>query len=185
VNRCTGHVILGVDRLTSHAAQMDREPELKIIRRAFAKQRRDAVRGCMARPAKGGGRLILPLTADGFPNRDVRRGIVFRIERCGPEFFACRISGVAIFPCEGGRDEGRRTGTRCGLRQGRRRARDPAVPAGRFAGRPMLAARAGLVSRLPLMHRTFYIRLARVEGGGRAVGSLFPLEGCGATIRSL
>ena len=27
----------------------------------------------------------------------------------------------------------------------------------------MLAARAGLVSRLPLMHRTFYIRLARVE----------------------
>jgi hypothetical protein len=27
----------------------------------------------------------------------------------------------------------------------------------------MLAARAGLVSGLPLMHRTFYIRLARVE----------------------
>ena len=26
------------DRLTSHAAQMDREPELNIIRRAFAKQ---------------------------------------------------------------------------------------------------------------------------------------------------
>jgi len=37
-NRCTGHVILGLDRLTRHAAQMDREPELKIIRRAFAKQ---------------------------------------------------------------------------------------------------------------------------------------------------
>ena len=37
-NRRTGHVILGLDRLTSHAAQMDREPELKIIRRAFAKQ---------------------------------------------------------------------------------------------------------------------------------------------------
>src|ERR1700722_4653414 len=36
-NRCTGHVILGLDRLTRHAAQMDREPELKIIRRAFAK----------------------------------------------------------------------------------------------------------------------------------------------------
>jgi protein-L-isoaspartate(D-aspartate) O-methyltransferase len=51
------------------------------------------------------GRLILPLTADGFPNRDVRRGVVFRIERCGTEFFARRISGVAIFPCEGGRDE--------------------------------------------------------------------------------
>jgi len=41
----------------------------------------------------------------------------------------------------------------------------------------MLAARAGLVSGLPLMHRTFYIRLARVEECGRAVGSLFPLEG--------
>jgi hypothetical protein len=38
VKRRTGHVILGLDRLTSHAAQMDREPELKIIRRAFAKQ---------------------------------------------------------------------------------------------------------------------------------------------------
>ena len=32
---------------------------------------------------KEGGRLILPLTADGFPNRDVRRGVVFRIERRG------------------------------------------------------------------------------------------------------
>src|ERR1700722_3976743 len=37
-NRCTGRVILGLDRLTRHAAQMDREPEPKIIRRAFAKQ---------------------------------------------------------------------------------------------------------------------------------------------------
>src|ERR1700736_5441791 len=54
---------------------------------------------------KEGGRLILPLTADAFPNRDVRRGAVFRIERHGPEFFARRISGVAIFRCEGGRDE--------------------------------------------------------------------------------
>jgi protein-L-isoaspartate(D-aspartate) O-methyltransferase len=50
---------------------------------------------------KDGGRLILPLTADGFPNRDVRRGVVFRIERCGGEFLARRISGVAIFPCVG------------------------------------------------------------------------------------
>jgi protein-L-isoaspartate(D-aspartate) O-methyltransferase len=30
---------------------------------------------------------------------------VFRIERRPPEFFARRISAVAIFPCEGGRDE--------------------------------------------------------------------------------
>ena len=35
----------------------------------------------------------------------VRHGSVFRIERRGSEFFARRISGVAIFPCEGGRDE--------------------------------------------------------------------------------
>jgi protein-L-isoaspartate(D-aspartate) O-methyltransferase len=260
-NRCTGHVILGLDRLTRHAAQMDREPELKIIRRAFAKlvmaaggvsdPRVEAAFAAVARedflgpgpwqivrwgggyrttpdsdpvylytddvigilpernlnsgqpslhaalivaaapqpgehvvhvgagvgyyttilaeligaegrvtaiefdaelaaramanlaqaprvrvvhgdgtrvlfepadviyvnagatrPAdiwldrlKEGGRLILPLTADGFPNRDVRHGAVFRIERRGPEFFARRISGVAIFPCEGGRDE--------------------------------------------------------------------------------
>jgi protein-L-isoaspartate(D-aspartate) O-methyltransferase len=54
---------------------------------------------------KEGGRLILPLTADGFPIRDVRRGVVFRIERRGPELFARRVSAVAIFPCEGGRDE--------------------------------------------------------------------------------
>jgi protein-L-isoaspartate(D-aspartate) O-methyltransferase len=54
---------------------------------------------------KEGGRLILPLTADGFPNRDVRRGGVFWIERRGPEFLVRRISGVAIFACEGGRDE--------------------------------------------------------------------------------
>ena len=33
---------------------------------------------------KEGGRLIVPLTADGFPNRDVRHGAVFRIERRGP-----------------------------------------------------------------------------------------------------
>ena len=45
------------------------------------------------------------MTADAFPNRDVRRGAVFRIERHGPEFLARRISGVAIFPWEGGRDE--------------------------------------------------------------------------------
>jgi protein-L-isoaspartate(D-aspartate) O-methyltransferase len=41
------------------------------------------------------GRLILPLTAGGFPNGDVRGGVVFRIERCGLEFLARRISGVA------------------------------------------------------------------------------------------
>src|SRR5262249_50717994 len=47
----------------------------------------------------GGGRLILPLTAAGFPDGDVRHGAVFRIERRGSDFFAQRISAVAIFPC--------------------------------------------------------------------------------------
>jgi protein-L-isoaspartate(D-aspartate) O-methyltransferase len=51
-----------------------------------------------------GGRLILPLTAAGFPNGDVRHGAVFRIERRDSEFVARRISAVAIFPCEGARD---------------------------------------------------------------------------------
>jgi protein-L-isoaspartate(D-aspartate) O-methyltransferase len=51
-----------------------------------------------------GGRLILPLTAGGFPNADVGHGAVFRITRQEDGFLAKRISGVAIFPCEGVRD---------------------------------------------------------------------------------
>lgn len=51
-----------------------------------------------------GGRLILPLTAGAFPAGDVQQGAVFRIERRGGDFLAQRISGVAIFPCEGMRD---------------------------------------------------------------------------------
>ena len=34
----------------------------------------------------------------------MRQGAVFRIERQGSDFLARRISGVAIFPCEGMRD---------------------------------------------------------------------------------
>jgi protein-L-isoaspartate(D-aspartate) O-methyltransferase len=34
-----------------------------------------------------------------------RAGAVFRIERRGKEYLACWISGVAIFPCAGNRDE--------------------------------------------------------------------------------
>jgi protein-L-isoaspartate(D-aspartate) O-methyltransferase len=58
-----------------------------------------------------GGRLILPLTSNkGFMHNDPpvpiqRRGAVFRIERRAGEFLARWISAVAIFPCEGGRDE--------------------------------------------------------------------------------
>jgi protein-L-isoaspartate(D-aspartate) O-methyltransferase len=51
-----------------------------------------------------GGRLILPLTASEFPSGDARQGAVFRIERRSSAFLAKRISGVAIFPCEGMRD---------------------------------------------------------------------------------
>jgi protein-L-isoaspartate(D-aspartate) O-methyltransferase len=46
----------------------------------------------------------VPLTEAGFPMGDARRGAVFRIERRGDEYLARRISGVAIFPCVGGRD---------------------------------------------------------------------------------
>jgi protein-L-isoaspartate(D-aspartate) O-methyltransferase len=58
---------------------------------------------------RDGGRLILPLTTDEGhrarePEQIARRGAVFRIERRGGEFLAERISGVAIFPCEGARD---------------------------------------------------------------------------------
>jgi protein-L-isoaspartate(D-aspartate) O-methyltransferase len=52
-----------------------------------------------------GGRLILPLTEAGFPQGDVRRGAVFRIERHGDDYAVRRISAVAIFPCAGGRDD--------------------------------------------------------------------------------
>jgi protein-L-isoaspartate(D-aspartate) O-methyltransferase len=54
---------------------------------------------------RDGGRLLLPLTAVGFPNTDLRHGAVFRIERHNGDFHAQRISGVGIFPCEGVRDD--------------------------------------------------------------------------------
>ena len=34
-----------------------------------------------------------------------RAGAAFRIERRGKEYLVCWISGVAIFPCAGNRDE--------------------------------------------------------------------------------
>ena len=57
-----------------------------------------------------GGRLILPLTTSrgllaNNPTSMQRRGAVFRIERRTPEFLAQWITPVAIFPCEGVRDE--------------------------------------------------------------------------------
>lgn len=70
---------------------------------------------------------------------------MFRIERRGPEFLARRISGGAIFPCESGRDEVSEQALAATFDKGRRRTRDPAVSARRFAGRPTLAVRAGLV----------------------------------------
>lgn len=57
-----------------------------------------------------GGRLILPLTSgENFGANTLanvqRSGAVFRIVRRGDDFFATRISAVAIFPCAGNRDE--------------------------------------------------------------------------------
>lgn len=58
-----------------------------------------------------GGRLVLPLTTnkgfeyDGPPMHILKRGAVFRIEKRQGDFTAKMISGVAIFPCEGARDE--------------------------------------------------------------------------------
>ncbi len=57
-----------------------------------------------------GGRLILPMTSDeGFGAKSIERmasaGAVFRIERRGHDYLARWISGVAIFPCAGNRDE--------------------------------------------------------------------------------
>jgi protein-L-isoaspartate(D-aspartate) O-methyltransferase len=72
--------------------------------------------GC-TRPAENwldrladGGRLILPMTSDqGFSAKSLERieraGAVFRIERRGKDYLAYWISGVAIFPCAGSRDE--------------------------------------------------------------------------------
>lgn len=58
---------------------------------------------------KTGGRLMLPLTTNkGFSTdfAEIRRhGGVFRIVRTPEEFLASWISAVAIFPCEGVRDE--------------------------------------------------------------------------------
>ena len=49
----------------------------------------------------------------------------------------------------------------------------------------MLAARAWLVSGLPLMHPTFYIRFARVEEAAALSDLCFRSKVGGATIRGL
>jgi protein-L-isoaspartate(D-aspartate) O-methyltransferase len=58
---------------------------------------------------KDGGRLVLPMTTDdGYGSRSRRsrpRGAVFVITREGRDFAARWVSGVAIYPCAGLRDE--------------------------------------------------------------------------------
>jgi protein-L-isoaspartate(D-aspartate) O-methyltransferase len=44
--------------------------------------------------------------------------MVFRVERRGEEFVATRISGVAIFPGEGGRDEASEAALRAAFEKG-------------------------------------------------------------------
>src|SRR6202049_4922936 len=95
---------------------------------------------------KEGGRLILPLTADGFPNRDVGAGSCVASSGAVRNFLRAGSPGSRSFPVRAVVTRAGEQALVAGLRQGRRRARDPAVPARRFAGRPMLAARAGLVS---------------------------------------
>jgi hypothetical protein len=53
---------------------------------------------CATRRASSASGLILTLTADGFPNRDVRRGVVFRIERRGRNFLRAGSLGSRSFP---------------------------------------------------------------------------------------
>jgi protein-L-isoaspartate(D-aspartate) O-methyltransferase len=56
-----------------------------------------------------GGRMILPLTTEkGFTSvaaANARHGGIFRITRFGDDFLAQWLCGVAIYPCEGMRDE--------------------------------------------------------------------------------
>ncbi len=71
----------------------------------------------LAERLANGGRLILPMTSDqsfaaknqGSSAKSLERieraGAVFRIERSGEDYLARWISGVAIFPCAGNRDE--------------------------------------------------------------------------------
>jgi protein-L-isoaspartate(D-aspartate) O-methyltransferase len=51
-----------------------------------------------------GGRLVLPLTLD-TELMGIEPGAVFHIERRGDDYFARWLAVVAIFPCEGARDE--------------------------------------------------------------------------------
>lgn len=58
---------------------------------------------------KPGGRLLLPLTTIvdlTAPRQSHLTGAVFLIERTGDEYDASFVSPIAVFPCEGMRDEG-------------------------------------------------------------------------------
>jgi hypothetical protein len=86
---------------------------------------------------------------------------VIRIERRGPEFFARRISGVAIFPCEGGRDEASEQALAAALDNG------GAERVTRCTGATIYRTNAGCARRAGVWRTadapTFHIRRARVE----------------------
>jgi hypothetical protein len=142
-----------------------------------------------ARPAdawlyrlKEGGRLILPLTADGFPNRDVRRGVVFRIERRGPELLCAGSLGSRSFLVKTvvTRPAGRVLAAafhKGGAERATRLYRRDDLPEDNAGcARP---AGAWLTADAPdISHPA-----GPGRGGGSAVGSLFPLEG-GMGLRS-
>jgi len=105
-------------RATSHLAPL---PTVSVVHgdgAQFAFDKADViyVNAGATRPAdlwldrlRKGGRLILPLTVnEGLnlgPSPPARRGAVFRIERQDGSFSARCIAPVAIYPCEGARDE--------------------------------------------------------------------------------
>src|ERR1700720_4742947 len=78
-------------------------------------------------------------------------------------FWRAGSLGSRSFPCEGGRDEAGERALGAAFDKGGAERVTRLYLRRRFAGRPMLAARAGLVPGLPLMHPAFYIRPARVE----------------------
>jgi protein-L-isoaspartate(D-aspartate) O-methyltransferase len=101
--------------LQGDGAQVAFEPADNILVNAGATRPADAWLDGLA----NNGRLILPLTAGGFPHSDFRHGAVFCITRRGDDFPARWISGVSIFPCEGARDSESETALSVAFEKGR------------------------------------------------------------------
>ena len=124
-----------------------------------------------------GGRLILPMTSDeGFRRRlapaDARAGAVFRITRRGDDYFASRISAVAIFPCAGNRDEVSEQALAEAFAKGRLAAGDAPLSAPGYPRRALLGARRRLVARLQLKAEPLPVSASRQ--GARRMAMMWP-----------